>query len=455
MIPTLCLSALVCWPSAAPLGPGPAAQRSARAEALASDPVSDAIETLRSLRDPEAPSPAVLGEEIGALGAAVVPLLVGVLVERVVPAASDAAEPQALSIYQEEALLVALAGVDARALAAEVESRLEADGGFAVRRAAIQALGATGDRNRLARIVALARERSGAEQPAATGKPRTEGSDGPIERELANPLEVALACILGADPRAVEELSRTPIDGNLAVHVARAAGRAREPRTLELLAHLLDADPGLALLVATQVPLVTPARDPVLAVELARRLRRYLKPSDPQLAQVVVGALAALGDDESVPAMIALLEADAESLRRAAHAALGARTGLRLPLDAERWQSWLDEELIWFQNHEARTLRKMRSGDPASVTEALHELTQRRLFRARTALAVSRLVDERKAIVRRLGCEALGRLGEPAGVPALTQALDDHDKDVRFAAWAALERIAPQPLAARGIAARR
>ena len=102
---------------------------------------------------------------------------------------------------------------------------------------------------------------------------------------------------------------------------------------------------------------------------------------------------------------------------------------------------WMEDELRWFADHERPTLRELRSGDLATVTQALQRLSQRRLFRDRLATAVLGLLEERNPVLRRMGCKALGSLGEPLAVPRLTEALGDRDDEVAAAAQAALERI--------------
>lgn len=387
-----------------------------------------ALDMLRSLRDPQAPPPAELGEQIGALGGTNGALLIDVLVTRVVPAPSETAQDQALSIYQEEAVLVALGELPARVVLACVEARLGEEPGLGELRAAVQALGALGEAEFLDRLFELA---IGPDPHA----------DQILDASLKAPLEQALAQLLARDARAIEELTESPLGAARAVHAARACGLSRNPHTVALLTQLLDSHDELTMLIATQVPLVAPSPIGEHNEALAVRLRRLVKSKDPTLAQAAIGGLVALHDYSSTEVLIALLESDEEVLRQRAHAGLRELTGLGLPADRNRWQLWLEEELRWFADHERPTLRELRSGDLATVSRALQRLSQRRLFRDRLAVAVLGLLEERNPVLRRLACETLDRLDEPLAIERLTEALDDRDATVADAARDALRNL--------------
>lgn len=199
---------------------------------------------------------------------------------------------------------------------------------------------------------------------------------------------------------------------------------ALDATLLSYLSRSLVANPGASL-------------DP----ETTAGIRQRLTASLPEVRREAALALGRLADATSVPELLRRLSDDNEGAREAAHWALKSITGLRLSLNAERWQRWHEGELAWWQSRGEDLVDALESAPRPQTLAGIREAAARRLFRHQIAERLVALLrsDDREVVVASVG--ALGSMGTRIAVEPLIELLDHGDESIRNAAWLALKAI--------------
>ncbi len=179
---------------------------------------------------------------------------------------------------------------------------------------------------------------------------------------------------------------------------------------------------------------------------ILRKIREFLKEKDFQLRREAALTLGRLGDIESAPKLVELLKDENRGVSANAHWALKNISGLRYPLNYERWKFWLDNELKKLLAEREALVAKVRSGDDKEKTKAIGPLSRIRLKRNETINLLLPLTDYGVSEVRKEVCAALGVMKSRKAVPDLIRRLDDWDKTVRDAAHHALQQITGEKL---------
>jgi HEAT repeat protein len=221
----------------------------------------------------------------------------------------------------------------------------------------------------------------------------------------------------------------------------RALGESGEPEALPHLARALE-NRDLALVAIRQIARLAGKAAPGFRADLATRVRPFLEWSDEATRRHAIRALVALGDEESVPALLKIVENETASRHEAEFAALGELTGRNFPPDAPRWRRWYDEDRRWVESEGTATIERLSAKDDARVVDAMRELASHGLARDRSAEAVARVLrDHTSPAVRNQACLALAQLRSKAAMETLIDALADQDTLVAGSAWTALRRI--------------
>jgi HEAT repeat protein len=175
------------------------------------------------------------------------------------------------------------------------------------------------------------------------------------------------------------------------------------------------------------------------AAESVDALMRLLGDPSPRVRRAVVAALGAIGDRKAAPALVLRLRDQDTEVRLATVRILGdlaPRAG-RDPCPGGRCPE-IVEALLDTLDDPAQVVR--RAAGFALIEIGLDRAQQVRTLAARRrATLLARLVHP-SAPVRRRAAEELGRMEDPAAVPALGRALRDHDLDVAREAGRALGR---------------
>ncbi len=386
---------------------------------------------LRSLRKKERPSDLELAARLSRAGERVLPLFLEVLVAREVPAldpGENAQEkPQVLSEIQEHALLLAVAQLEREPVLAQVGAMLLAEDGIRQRNAAIGCIGVVGHANDLMQLFELA-------FPA---------EETTLDERLARALRRAVTALLAHDPRAYEQLvalRRITRPELLSVLVA-SVGAAKDPRGLAYLSEVAYWHDDLVPEVMSQVPLLGPSGDEVIDASMKVRLRPYLDETRPGPCRAAIVALTALGDNDSIGGLIALLTSESTGLRENAHWALKQLTGLSLSSTPEVWTRWHQGELFWLVRQKPRAFQLLQERNPAVAADALREILEHPLARHELATALPDLLKSPWPALRVLACRTLEDLEASTAIGRLVWALEDPEPEVALAAHAALRKL--------------
>jgi hypothetical protein len=384
---------------------------------------TEAVEILRSLRDPEAPGPKVAGPRIGGLGAGVLEVLFDVLESHRVPAIGEG-ESQQLSEPQTEAVLLALETIGRGTVLARIEERFEAPSGCA---AAIAGIGAVGKARDLDLIMdwALLQE------------------EHELNPELSETLRTATTAILRRDAKAFRQLEAiwSALPESFLPELVLAVGASGDRRGLEFLTEIYTWNPDLEYLVTTQVSVLGPSDSGEVNRTLAEYLQGRLRDADVENARAACLALGVLEDFRCVPTLIDLLEDERGGVRENAYWALRTLTGKNTSDAVQLWRYWYEKESAWERESEQDVLVRLRDRDEAQVIRALREIAGHRLNRHRLALSVTLLLRAPEEGIRLTATAVLADLGSRWAVRELIGALDDPVDEVRGALAATLEKI--------------
>ena len=269
------------------------------------------------------------------------------------------------------------------------------------------------------------------------------GPDDALPRELRTELQRALGAALGRAPEGVELLASAWQRAHpaLLAPIARSIGRTDDVRALAALAGLLGSEPALDSLLLAELARLGAALPHPLPSGALGRVRAHLEGCPPEQLRLAAFAAGQLEDHAAIPRLLELLERGDEGVRRIAHGALRAVTGLRFPPDPERWGSWHAAEVDWWQRESAACLAGLRDPDPARVARSIRELAWHRLHRHELAAALLDSLRAPRGELVRLAAAALGNLESELALPALTALLDGADPDLAATARAAILRI--------------
>jgi HEAT repeat protein len=383
---------------------------------------------LRGLDGADERSIARAATELHALGPAALDPMIDVLVADAVGAPGTSGTPgnRAVGPTRVRALTTALGRFPPEALLRSLKGRLATEPAEAERVACLRLLAATGGADGLPVAIDFARPTRLSDAPAPA-----------IEAEL----EHALTEILRRDPRAyiVAAIVLPGAPPTLQAPAARAIGAMKDARGLELLERLLGGDPLLEALVVTQATRLLPLASVDQAEPFLEPLRDHLLDGDDSLRRSAALALGRLEDVGAIPNLAQLLDdADGRPCREA-HWALCRIAGLSLPPERAAWEGWYEEERRWFQEEAPALFERLRSADPATMVDAVRQLSRRRLHREPIAEFLAKGLGHEDPQVRLVLVSGLEQLGGSTARAALEDARDDPDETVRLRAAAALE----------------
>lgn len=389
------------------------------------------VEKLRASRKPGGPDHEDVVAAIQSLGTGALEPMLDLLVARQVPSLVAGEHVQSLSEPQREMLLAALATWAPRTTFDAIEARLARNAGAGERIAAIYIYGALGGAGQLDRVRSLALDPSLLEHPEE------------LPKDVERAVRTAFCRILKRDasgyPWLRTQIERAP--ACLQEPIVFAIGDTHDPCGIEPLALVLAFHPELAPLVVAQVRLLGQSCDSEANRRLAREVRPYLASERIELACATARALGELGDDESVPEILALLESPQPALVQSAHWALRRISRLNLPALVGPWRASLSSEQLWWDKEAAAIFQQATHGIPPERLSAVAALGGRPWRRADVARELLPTLQDRDAAVRLRACASLGQLGSPVASATLADTLADPDRAVAEAALKALVAI--------------
>ncbi len=283
------------------------------------------------------------------------------------------------------------------------------------------------------------------------GAPRTvEGQESPTvlprahRKVVQEALEHTLTRDIGAFLGLPSVFSTTHV--GLRAAIVDAIASIEGVLAIETLALLIGRDRDLDPYLLNAITRRARTRDFAVTEDLRERVRYPLRSERPETVRTAIAALAALGDDASVPDLLNLLEQRETSVGAAAHRALQELSGLALGFDPPLWFSWYEQESTWLRDTRPGLALALTQGDTPQALQAVRSYVRRRLFRDDLAGDLVKALDRREPAVVELVCSALGRLASPVALPRLTTLLEHQAARVRRAAWEALRAITGRDL---------
>jgi len=393
---------------------------------------AETLKLLRALRNPNAPDPGMVAEQIHALGSEAIAPLMTMLKERQLRDPEDPRNSaRKLSKTQTQAALDALGAFGRESVLPHWRLHFEdRDEDFLEPLetvAALRVLGSFGTEHDLDRVWEVA----GAE------------TEEPLCETLATNLELTTASILTRDPRAFDrlEVTWTRLPRSWRDEAVRAVGRTRDARGLGLFAEMMRLAPDQQRLVASQIPLLGPSNDPSINASLTESLLTQLNEGSKADVQTAALALAILEDFSVVADLLVLLDDERPGVPESAHRALCTLTNKSLQASGQSWRRWYDGERAWRRSGLESTLADLDSQDPGVVLSALREISRHRLERHELAFEVSQSLWSAHQSVRVMAAQVLFELDSRWGAAGLALALGDDSERVRDSAHEALVHI--------------
>jgi HEAT repeat protein len=388
---------------------------------------------LRSARSERTLDDPALPRELAALGLPILRPCLDALERERVAQVAPGDRVQILSIPQREVVLDVLAELPHGPVLEAALERGQLSSSLAVRRLALDVIGAVGSTQNLDALVALS---------------LIEGETWP-PRDVQASFQAALVKLLEREPKFYERLGAFHRDAPEALGdaIVCAVGDAGDPRGLAFLEHVLTFRPGATAMCASQVRRLGRSGEPTLDRGLAQRLRWAVDPDRPETCRALLLALGELRDYDSVPLLIGLLDSEDPGLSGNALWALRRITELEFPGLSSRWQAWYEAELAWFQSEEEHALRDLHVGPPSAAAAAARAISERRLWREDLALELLAALERPLPSLRAPLCRALERLGVKSVALGLVDLLDD-DPDSAAAALHALVALTGRDLPA-------
>jgi HEAT repeat protein len=366
------------------------------------------------------------------MGAPAVGDLLEIMVQGRVPKSKPADAPQLLSVPQRALVLDTIARLPATTIRTQLEERLASAPTDATRMAAISVLGAIGNEGDIERMGQLAPLDESGELTSASR---------PVLRE-------AWARVIRRTPRSYDFVASGlhEMPPALTQEMLEALSDVGDGRALAIFFQAARSRPAQARTAVALVPLLSPSSDVSVSLEFAAWLRGQIDPARTEWTRAVFNALGTLDEGNAVMEILPSLESEELPVRESALAALRKISGLALPCDKKRWQSWYGEEIRWLGDARALRAQRLQERRAADVVGLLREYGQHRLFKSDLAADLAPFLDHPDPAVRALTCETLGRIGSQAALRNILPLLDDSAPTVSAAARSALAAILGKPV---------
>lgn len=366
-----------------------------------------------------------LARRLAALGpAAAAPLL---------RALGGSAEREPLGAALRDSALEALELLPRSAVLEALDAHVGPEASRALRCAALEVVGRTGQRSEVAWLARFA-------APPEACAERELDVECAFEAAVANWLARNLE---SADLLAAELPDVPP---SLWLALSRALGAALAPARMESLAGLLGRAPGADGLILAEIERLAALAPSAVQRQVRPAVRPLLDDEDPLVCIAACRSVRALEDPEAVAALIRLLDAEEDAVRGAALDTLRALTRQPFAGEQEVWSAWYSAELGWWQGAAQRHLTALRMGLKLEIAPALLGLARGVLFREEIAPALFAFLHHADRDVARLAASVLGSLGSRLAIPDLAEVLASRDPAVASAARKALRQIAGRDL---------
>ena len=265
----------------------------------------------------------------------------------------------------------------------------------------------------------------------------------PSRPRIRDGFEQALRATLQREEGAFSALSFLwgDLHPDLLLPALRSVGASQRRAGLGLLLRLLDRPRPGAQQVLRAIEALTSQLDCPRTQAPLDGLRVLLREDDPDLQAIAATCLGRLGDSDSVPDLIDLLDpvsGAAPELRRSIAASLTLMTGLALGPQVERWREVQAREDRWWREERPALAATLESGEAREVGRVLHDYLAHEFYRDDLARDLEAALAHPDEQVRVLTCRALGQLGAPNAWLALVEQLEDASPLVRSAALQAL-----------------
>jgi hypothetical protein len=391
----------------------------------------ESIRILRSLRDPRAPAPGVLGHELASLGIEIATPLFAILESRKVPGLGKDA-PQQLSERQLEAILVSMEEFGSRHMMPLLSKDPAGMTSVATRRAVIDLLGAVGESSELSVLF-------------------TQGlleEEKELHRSLEPRLRTALASILTRDSRAFEVIRAIwpRLPEAILPAVILGIGESDDPLGVEVLGEMYHFNSSHELLILGQISQVAPSSQTQVNRELVEKIVGKLGAEDRRVKMAVCLALGRLEAASCVPHLIELVNSEDKGLRQNAHWALKELLNLDFAASVGLWRYWFKAEEQWLAREYPQVIAGLNDPREATVRSSLRSISGHQLNRHELAMSVGEVLDNRSEAVCLEACKVLEGLGSRWAIASLITALEDKRPLVREAALRALSVITGEKL---------
>jgi len=262
------------------------------------------------------------------------------------------------------------------------------------------------------------------------------------------PIEEALTSILARDRSAYRALVRSvpELEPPLWPTVARAVGNAGQEAGLEVLERLAGRTPETDAAVLAEVAVIAEGLYSVSPDRCYSWIRPMLHADDQRTRSRAIATLVDLGDADSIPNFVDMLDDPARRVQRGARQALEQLSGRKLGQEPDAWDQWYTLQLRWLETEAVVLREKIDSHDPAEVVAAVGALSQRRVFREELVEMLANALGRKEAEIVAATCIALGQLGSKRAAPYLLDALRDPEDLVRDSAWRALKLLTDEDL---------
>jgi len=262
-------------------------------------------------------------------------------------------------------------------------------------------------------------------------------------------IEGSLGAILQRDHTSLSRLEKRidSMEPPMLGAIARVLGADGRRRSIDLLATLLERDSKLDDTVLHEFASLNSICAQGASERSRSAVRRYMNHADPRVRRTAVLALGRLHDVASYGPFVELLEDEDRRLSNAALWSLRELTGLHYDKTPSEWTGWHDEQRTWLSSEAPGLGQQVLDPDPGTALAAARKLAAQSLYREQSAAYLgpaARHPDQNTAMAI---CSALGRLGTPAALQPLTEALDDSRPGVRRAAHRSLQEITGEALA--------
>ncbi len=355
-------------------------------------------------------------ERLNALGSKEAPAVVALVLNP--PQALEDLDLANAALRCRELLLDTLERLPGDAVSAAVHAEITAAEGDDPLRACIAILGRTGSHEALDSMLECATR---LEAPTRDG----------IRSEET--IVEAFARVVRRDERATSRLVRRfpELPGRERALVVASLGSSATSEGLHALVEILARDPELALDALVEIERVT-RQGLWLDENACSILRSSLDQRQDEELRYAILCLGHLGDAESFPRLIQLLDDPLERIRSSSLKSLQAISGVELPADPARWLARYESENRWHEIDLRRLRRELSSRDHSAVIRAIVELSQNSTFRNEIVYDLCPLLFHRDRRIVQAACSALAQIGTLRAAPCLLQLLSD-DEDGRFA----------------------